>query len=122
MTSIQLSEPAYVNWRYGGGQSLDPPTQPQDKNREAFEYGRATAGVDETANLVELSDGTFGVQSPNGRSWLSIQGDGSYQERPVVEGEEPGPWERFTLVDGILTELPKDGVSREPVTFVGDES
>jgi hypothetical protein len=120
--TIQLSEPCYVNWRYGGGQSLDPPTHPADQNREPFEYGRTTAGVDETATLVELSDGTYGVMSPNGRSWLSIQEDGSYQERPVAEGQEPGPWERFTLSeDGVLTELQKTDVSRAAVTFVAGE-
>lgn len=116
--TIQLSEPAYLNWRHGGGQSLDPPTNPDDDNREAFEHGRPTAGVDESAQLVELADGTYGIKAPNGRSWLSIQPDGAFQEREVVEGEEPGVWERFTLEDNVLTELPKDGAMRVAVEFV----
>jgi hypothetical protein len=118
VATIQISEPAYLNWRWGGGQSLDPPTQPSDPNRYPFEYGRPVAGADETGNLFQFADGTYGIQSPNGRSWLSIQGDGSYEERPVVEGQEPGPWERFTLEGNVLTELPKEGATREPVTFV----
>ena len=118
MTSIQLSEPSYLNWRYGGGQSLNPPTNPSDHNRNAFEHGRKVAGADETAYLVRLWDGPYGIQCPNGRSWLSIQPDGSYQERPVIEGEEPGPWERFVLEGNVLVEYPKDDVSRGPVEFV----
>lgn len=120
MSTIQLSEPAFLNWRYGGGQSLDPPTKPDDPNRDPFEHGRPVAGVDETAQLFQFTDGTYGIQSPNGRSWLSIQRDGSYEERPVVEDEEPGSFERFTLAGNVLTELPKDeaDATRDPVTFV----
>ena len=118
MTSIQLSEPCYLNWRWGGGQSLEPPTNPDDTDRRAFEYGRKEAGSDETASLVRLSDGSYAIQSPNGRSWLSIQPDGSYEERPVIEGEEPGPWERFTLDGTVLVEWPKEDSSRAPVEFV----
>jgi hypothetical protein len=115
---IQLSETCYLNWRWGGGQSLDPPTNPDDLDRAPFEYGRTEAGAHETAQLVSLPDGTFGLMSPNGRTWLSIQTDGTYEERPVVAGEEPGPWERFTLDGNVLTELSKEGVTRSPVTFV----
>jgi hypothetical protein len=118
VSTIQISEPAFLNWRYGGGQSLDPPTAPDDPNRDPFEHGRPVAGVDETGNLYQFADATYGVQSPNGRSWLSVQGDGSLEERPVVEGQEPGPWERFTREGNVLTEVPKDGATRAPVTFV----
>jgi hypothetical protein len=118
MGTIQLSEPFYLNWRYGGGQSLDPPTQPADPNRDPFEHGRETAGADETAQLFQFADGTYGIKSPNGRSWLSIQGDGSYEERPATDDAEPGPWERFTLTGNVLTELPKEDATRAPVTFV----
>lgn len=115
---IQLSEAYYLNWRWGGGQSLDPPTNPADPNRDPFEHGRSEAGSDETAQLVTFADGTYGIQSPNGRSWLSIQPDASYEERPVIAGEEPGPWERFMLAGNVLTELAKEGVTRAPVTMV----
>jgi hypothetical protein len=118
MGTIQLSEPFYLNWRYGGGQSLDPPTQPDDPNRDPFEHGRETAGADETAQLFKFADGTYGIKSPNGRSWLSIQGDGSYEERPATDDAEPGPWERFTLKGNVFTELPKENAMRAPVTFV----
>jgi hypothetical protein len=120
VSTIQISEPAYLNWRYGGGQSLDPPTNPDDPNRDPFEHGRPVAGVDETGNLYQFVDETYGIQSPNGRSWVSVQGDGSLEEREVVEGQEPGPWERFTREGNVLTELPKEGApaSRAPVTFV----
>lgn len=117
-TPIQLSQPYFLNWRYGGGQSLDPPTNPDDDNHDPFEFGRSEAGVDETAQLVELSDGTYGLMSPNGRSWLSIQPDGAFQEREVIEGEEPGVWERFTISGNVVTELQKEGVTRAPVSFV----
>ncbi len=102
--TIQLSEPSYLNWRYGGGQSLEPPTAPDDPNRDPFEHGRPSAGADETAKLFRFGDGTYGVQSPNGRSWLSIQPDGSYEERPV-EDSEPGAYERFTLQGNVLTSV-----------------
>lgn len=117
-TPIQLSEPCYLNWRWGGGQSLEPPTNPDDPSRAPFEYGRKEAGSDETAQLIRLADGTYGVLSPNGRSWLSIQPDGSYEERPAVAGQEPGPWERFTLDGSALVELPKPDMARTPVEFV----
>jgi hypothetical protein len=116
MQPIQLSEPAFLNWRYGGGQSLDPPTNPDDPNRDPYEHGRPVAGADETGQLFQFADGTYGMQSPNGRSWLSVQGDGSLEERPVTD-QEPGPWERFTRSGNVFTELPKDA-TREPVTFV----
>lgn len=102
--TIQLSEPSYLNWRYGGGQSLEPPTAPDDPNRDPFEHGRPVAGIDETAKLFKFADGTYGIQSPNGRSWLSVQPDGSYEERLVVDGE-PGAYERFTLAGNVLTSV-----------------
>jgi hypothetical protein len=118
MFKLALSKPAFLNWRHGGGQSLDPPTQPDDPNRAAFEYGRTTVGVDEQCSGYEFADGTWGMRSPNGRSWLSIQEDGSEQERVASDDAEPGPWERFTKNGNVFTELPKENATREPVTFV----
>jgi len=113
---VALSQPSYINWRWSGGQSLEPPTNPDDPNREPFEYGRPTAGVDEWAELVPCGD-YVAVRSPNGRSWLSVQLDGSLEERDAAG--EPGEWELFTLQDdGVLVEKAKEGVTRPPVELI----
>jgi hypothetical protein len=80
---IALSKPAYLNWRYGGGQSLNPPTAPGDWNRSPFEFNRAEIGSDEQCELVP-AEGKYAVRSPNGRAWLSIQPDGRLEERNVL--------------------------------------
>jgi len=113
---IALSEPAYVNWRWGGGQSLDPPTAPDDPNRAPFEFGRPTAGADEWCELVPAGE-YYAVRAPNGRSWLSVQPDGTLEERDA--GQAPGAWELFALQpDGVLVECPKEGITRPLVEFV----
>ncbi len=97
---IALSKPAFLNWRYGGGQSLDPPTNSSDRNRSAFEFNRLEVGSDEQCELV-VAQGGYAVRSPNGRSWLSIQPDGRLEERDASGA--PGPWELFTLDGNVLT-------------------
>jgi hypothetical protein len=113
---VQLSVPNYLNWRWGGGQSLQPPTNPADPNRAPFEFGRTVAGQDETCELVALGGGEYAVRAPNGRSWLSVQPDGSLEERDA--STPPGAWERFTLHDGVLVEKPKEGITRALVEFL----
>ena len=112
---IALSQPAYINWRWGGGQSLEPPTHPDDPNRAPFEFNRPTAGADEWCELVPVGD-YVAVRSPNGRSWLSVQADGSLEERDAAG--EPGHWELFTLTEGVLVELEKEGVTRPAVELL----
>jgi hypothetical protein len=73
-------------------------------------------GSDETANLVNNADGTVSILCPDGSFWLSIQPDGTWEGRPGTA--PPGPWESFTRVGNVLTELAKDGVSRPLVQFI----
>jgi hypothetical protein len=113
---VALSQPSYINWRWGGGQSLEPPTNADDPNREAFEYDRPQAGGDEWVDLIPQGD-YYAVRSPNGRSWLSVQIDGSLEERDAQH--EPGEWELFTLThDGLIVEKAKEGVTRPPQEFL----
>jgi hypothetical protein len=107
---VALSEPRFLNWRYGGGQSLEPPTAPDDPNRSPFEYGRTEVGSDEEAELVGLGGGKYAIRSPNGRSWLSIQPDGRLEERDATG--YPGPWEEFIVEGNVISsaawpDLPK---------------
>jgi hypothetical protein len=100
--TIALVAPRILNWRFGGG--------------KGFEFDRQKVGSDELCFPVKNDDGTYSVLSPNKDTWLSIQFDGSLGERP--SDGEPGYWERFSR-DGItLTELQKDGSSRELVSFL----
>lgn len=75
-------------------------------------------GGDETCHVLPNADGTYSIQSPNGQQWLSIQSDGSRQARQVSDPSQPGSWERFTRNGNVLTELPKDGTSRQLVQFL----
>lgn len=77
----------------------------------------ADAAGDETMTLVPNADGTWSIKSPNGQQWLSVQPDGSMEGRP--SDGEPGPWEKFTRTGNVLTELPKDGVTRPLSAVVG---
>jgi len=81
-----------LNWRHGGGQSLQPPTVPGDRNRQPFEW-RSSIGADESCTLVKQGNGLYAAKSPNGKSWLSRQPDGSLQERATSDASQPGPWE-----------------------------
>jgi hypothetical protein len=73
-------------------------------------------GGDETVEIVANADGTYSVKSPNGAEWLSIQADGSFGGRP--SNGEPGLWEKFSREGNVLTEMPKDGVTRPLVQLI----
>jgi len=89
------------------------------KFSEGFEYRAANAqGGDETMAVLAQPDGTYAVKSPNGQEWLSIQPDGSMGWRPTSDPTQPGPWEKFSLVGHVLTELPKDGITRALVQLI----
>lgn len=103
MEQISLVQLNILNWRYGSG----------DKGFEL----RTVAGSDELCFAVKNDDNTYSILSPNKDYWLSIQPDGSLQVR--TSSNPPGPWERFTLENGIFTECPKDGITRDPQKFAG---
>lgn len=69
-------------------------------------------GSDETLAVLPNPDGTWSVQSPTGDDWLSVQMDGTLEARATSDPSQPGPWEKFTRQGNVLTELPKDGVTR----------
>ena len=75
-------------------------------------------GSDETCTLVPKAEGHWAIQSPDGQQWVSIQPDGSISWRLVSDPTQPGPWETFTRAGNVLTELPKDGVTRALVQFL----
>lgn len=86
---------------------------------EGFEHRPANAqGADETVELVKNDDGTWSIKSPDGQDWLSIQPSGGFDARPVADPSQPGPWEKFSRVGNVLTELPKDGVDRPLVQLI----
>ena len=59
--NIALSKPSYLNWRYGGGQSLEPPTAPGDRNRQPFEFNRSEVGADDECHLAPFSGGKYAL-------------------------------------------------------------
>ena len=91
-SAIRDPQHGILNWRYGGGQGLNPPTNPSDHNRQPFEW-RSAVGPDESCTLVKQGNGLYAAKSPNGKSWLSRQPDGSLQERATSDPSQPGPWE-----------------------------
>jgi hypothetical protein len=94
-----------INFRFGG-----------------FDQGIETRalsqqGDDETVDVIQNADGTWSIKSPNGQHWLSIQPDGSLEARDAAG--EPGAWEKFTREGNVLTELPKEGITRPLTSFAG---
>lgn len=66
-----------------------------------IQYANAPVFLNDTGFLpgeTVPADGGVAVQKPNGK-YLSVQPDGSYQERDAV-----GPWETFT-VDALVNVL-----------------
>lgn len=98
---VALSEVSVINWRFGGGKGFERRTE---------------VNVEELCHLVRNTDGTISILSPNKDTWLTVELDGSLGERP--SDNPPGPWERFLLDGNILTELPKEGVTRPMKKFI----
>lgn len=92
---VALSELSILCWSFGGGKGLEH---------------RQEVGEWELCHLVRNNDGTVSILSPNKDWWLSIELNGSLGERPA--SNPPGHWEKFTLDGNVLTELPKEGITR----------
>jgi hypothetical protein len=75
-------------------------------------------GGDETFTLRPNADGTWSVIAPNGAAWLTIEQNGTFGFRLLSEHPEPGGWEKFTRQGNVLTEVPKDGVTRPLVQLI----
>lgn len=86
---------------------------------EGFEPRPANAvGGDELFDLIQNPDGTWSIKSPNGEQWFSVQRDGSWASRDVSDPNQPGPWEKFSRQGNVLTELPKDNITRPLVQLI----
>jgi hypothetical protein len=74
-------------------------------------------GGDETFTVAPNDDGTWSIQSPNGKQWLTINEAGQREWRDV--STTPGGWEKFTRAGNVLTEVQKDGIARPLVQYIG---
>lgn len=89
------------------------------KFSQGFEQRDTThVGSDEQPEVVKNDDGSYSLKSPDGSEWLSIQPDGSRQARQTSDPSQPGVWEKFDRTGNVLTERPKNGISRPLVSFI----